>query len=89
MGKAFVAGVIVLLDFFAGAQANAKDPARADSYSGELLARSTLTGDWGGTRNDLADKGVTFDANLPQVEQGVVSGDKLGSWKTPIGQSAW
>jgi porin len=45
-------------------------------YSGDLLTRSTLTGDWGGARNDLAKKGVTFDLNLTQVEQGVVDGGK-------------
>jgi len=46
------------------------------TYSGDLLTRSTLTGDWGGERNDLAKKGVTFDLNLTQVEQGVVDGGK-------------
>ena len=49
----------------------------ADSnYSGDFLKRSTLTGDWGGVRNDLARKGVTFDLNLTQVEQGVADGGK-------------
>ena len=46
------------------------------TYSGDFLTRSTLTGDWGGARNDLAKKGVTFDLNLTQVEQGVVDGGK-------------
>jgi porin len=46
------------------------------TYSGDLLTRSTLTGDWGGARNDLARKGVTFDLNLTQVEQGVADGGK-------------
>jgi carbohydrate-selective porin OprB len=45
-------------------------------YSGDLLSRSTLTGDWGGLRNDLANKGITFDASVTQIEQGVVSGGK-------------
>ena len=31
------------------------------TYSGDLLNRSTLTGDWGGARNELAAKGVTID----------------------------
>ena len=49
----------------------------ADSdYSGDVLTRSTLTGDWGGARNDLAKKGVTFDLNLTQVMQGVADGGK-------------
>jgi porin len=54
------------------APAFAADP----TYSGDLLTRSTLTGDWGGVRNDLAKKGVTFDLNLTQVEQGVADGGK-------------
>jgi len=51
---------------------------QADSspYSGDLLSRSTLTGDWGGMRTDLTKKGVTFDLNLTQVEQGVADGGK-------------
>ena len=32
-------------------------------------------------RNDLAAKGITFDANVTQIEQGVVSGGKNGSWE--------
>ena len=50
-------------------------------YSGELWTRSTLTGDWGGARNDLALKGVTFDLSLTQVYQGVVSGGKKEDWE--------
>jgi len=50
-------------------------------YSGDFLKRSTMTGDWGGTRNYLAGKGVTFDIDLTQTEQGVVSGGKNSSWE--------
>jgi porin len=50
-------------------------------YSGDFLSRSTLTGDWAGLRNDLSGKGVTFDLNLTQVEQGVVNGGLNSSWK--------
>jgi porin len=46
------------------------------TYSGDLWHRSTLTGDWFGVRNDLAAKGITFDMNLTQVYQGIVSGGK-------------
>jgi porin len=51
------------------------------TYSGDFLTRSTLTGDWLGYRNDLLAKGITFDAYVTQVEQGVVSGGKNGSWE--------
>ena len=50
------------------------------NYSGDFLTRSTITGDWGGTRNELAVKGVTFDMSLTQVEQGVVGGGKDSHW---------
>jgi porin len=50
-------------------------------YSGDLSSRSTLTGDWGGFRNELAKKGVTFDLSLTQIEQGVVDGGKEEEWE--------
>ena len=30
-----------------------------------------LTGDWGGARSDLSKKGMTFDASMTQIGQGV------------------
>jgi len=57
--------------------AAAADP----DYSGSFLSRSTLSGDWGGTRTDLAKKGVTFDTNLVLVEQGVVDGGANSRWE--------
>ncbi len=45
-------------------------------YSGDIWHGSTLTGDWGGLRNELAAKGITFDMNLTQVYQGIVDGGK-------------
>ena len=59
----------------------ADDKASEKPYSGDFLTRSTLTGDWGGYRNDLAKKGVTFDINVTQTEQGVVGGGKNSSWE--------
>ena len=56
-------------------------PAPSMSYSGDLWSRSTLTGDWWGLRNQLAEKGVTFDLNITQVGQGVVGGGKNGAWQ--------
>jgi porin len=68
--------VVVLLAAF-GAQAGAEEA----SYSGDFFRRSTLTGDWGGVRNDWARKGVTFDLSLTQVGQGVMAGGKNGTWQ--------
>jgi phosphate-selective porin len=62
------------------AGAEAKSPSHGP-YSGDLWKRSTLTGDWGGFRNELAAKGVTVDLNLTQVYQGIVGGGKEDAWK--------
>jgi porin len=61
--------------------ARAADPAPAPNYSGDLWTRSTLTGDWAGTRNQLADKGLTLDITYSQVYQGVVNGGLHDEWK--------
>lgn len=60
---------------------HADDQAPASPYSGEFISRSTLTGDWGGLRNQLAAKGVTFDINLVLTEQGVVDGGTNREWE--------
>jgi porin len=70
--------VVTLLAFLClSSGALAADP----DYSGEFLKRTTMTGDWGGARNDLAKKGLTFDLNLTQTEQGVVGGGTNSSWE--------
>jgi len=76
--------IIALVLFLLGmslisTQAGAEDT--SSTYSGDLLNRSTLTGDWGGARNELAAKGVTIDLSLTQVEQGVVGGGKDSTWE--------
>ena len=71
----------MLLAGLIGTAARADDVGSARPYSGGFLTRSTLTGDWGGARNDLAAKGVTFDLSVTQVGQGVVSGGKDGTWE--------
>jgi porin len=44
------------------------------NYGGDFWSRSYLTGDWGGLRSKLADRGVQFDFNVTQIYQGVASG---------------
>lgn len=56
------------------ARAEEAAAAPAPTYAGDLLSRSTLTGDWGGFRDKAADKGVTVTLGLVQVEQGVPTG---------------
>lgn len=65
----------------AAASPSTQPHAAEGRYSGSLWSRSTMTGDWGDVRNTLATKGITFDASLTQVEQGVVGGGKNGRWE--------
>lgn len=76
-----IVAVMLLLGVSLSAEIQAQETAPANPYSGDFWSRSTLTGDWGGVRNDLAKKGVTFDVSLTQVYQGVVSGGKDELWK--------
>ena len=61
--------------------AGAGEAPSATPYSGDIWNRSTLTGDWGGLRNQLAEKGVTLDLSVTQIGQGVVGGGKSGAWQ--------
>ncbi len=62
-------------------QVAAEDVSSPQPYTGDFFRRSTLTGDWGGVRNDLAAKGITFDVSVTQIEQGIVRGGKDRLWK--------
>ncbi len=76
-----VMGAIALLASAPCRSAIADEAVSAHPYSGDFFTRSTLTGDWGGVRDDLAAKGVTFDAAVTQIGQGIVSGGKSGTWE--------
>src|SRR5215475_12401175 len=43
-------------------------------YSGDFWHNAYLTGDWGGARTDLANKGVQFEVQWHNFVQGVASG---------------
>ena len=43
-------------------------------YTGDLWTRRYLTGDWGGWRTKLADRGVTLSVDMLQAYRGVVDG---------------
>jgi porin len=68
--------------FFLASIAFAADQPPDKTYSGDWLSRSTLTGDWGGVRNDLAQKGITIDLKFTQFLQGIVDGGKDSSWES-------
>jgi porin len=75
------ATLILLLAISHGANATAADAPPDQPYSGDLWTRSTLSGDWGGMRNQLAAKGIVFDLSLTQAAQGIVHGGKDTGWK--------
>lgn len=56
--------VFFLLAISLATQVCTADAPPENPYSGDIWSRSTLTGDWGGLRNYLAKKGVTFDINM-------------------------
>src|SRR4030095_10241499 len=78
---ATIVTIIFLLGISLSARVGAQDTTSKDPYSGDLLSRSTLTGDWGGFRNEWAQKGVTIDLNITQIGQGVVNGGKSSAWQ--------
>jgi len=45
-------------------------------YGGDLAHRKYLTGDWGGARTALANKGILFDLDVTQLLQGNAHGGK-------------
>ena len=73
--------LVLLYSLSISAELCAGEAAPANPYSGDLWTRSTLTGDWGGFRNERAEKGVTFDLSITQIGQGVVDGGKSGAWQ--------
>lgn len=43
-------------------------------YTGDLTQRTALTGDWGGLRQGMMDKGIRLNVNLTQTLQGNIGG---------------
>ena len=71
----------LLQSLASGGALHAAEAPEATPYSGDIWTRSTLTGDWGGLRNELAAKGVTLDMNFTQSTQGIVHGGKQTGWQ--------
>jgi len=59
-----------------------------ETWGGDLTTRPRLTGNWGGARDDLAKKGVVFDADVYWFGQELTSGGKNdgrgGGWGNAI-----
>ncbi len=63
-------------------QIEASAPALASpTPSGDFWSRSQLTGDWGGSREGLADNGLTFFGDITQYYQGVTTGGLARKFK--------
>lgn len=73
--------IVLLLGSSFGSRLNAADAPPSTPYAGDIWTRSTLSGDWGGMRNQLAEKGVTLDMSLTQTAQGIVHGGKDTGWQ--------
>ena len=76
-----IAAALFLFGISLGENSWAADAAPPKPYSGDLWTRSTLSGDWGGIRNQLAEKGILFDLSLTQAAQGIVHGGKDTGWQ--------
>lgn len=50
------------------------------NYGGDVADRERLTGDWNGSRTDLANKGFMLNIDWLQIAQGVVSGGARQDW---------
>ena len=73
--------VVLMVILCMALPSQAEEAAPAKTYSGDIWSRSTLTGDWGGLRNDWAKKGVTFDMSLTQTGMSVISGGTHHGWE--------
>jgi porin len=76
-----IAIAIFLVEVCFAPHGRAAEAPAANPYSGDIWSRSTLTGDWWGLRNQLAQKGVTVDMSLTQAAQGIVHGGKDSGWQ--------
>lgn len=68
-----ISSAAIALAFTSTIQAGEELSSKAIAPAAEA-PRTTLTGDWGGLRTDLADKGINIDLRLTQIYQGVASG---------------
>jgi porin len=74
-----VVGAILLV---ASAPATAQPVSVPPTWGGDFWSRPRLTGDWGGLRDDLGQKGVVFDVDLLVTPMDVLSGGKSSGGDT-------
>jgi porin len=86
MNKALALAAL-LTTFGTSLPLHAQPYATPPTWGGDLESRPRLTGDWGGVRDDLAKKGVVFDADVYWVPQTITGGGKddgSGGWGNAI-----
>jgi len=66
---------VAVMTFAAGFSAMAAQEEAATVINTGLFERDTLTGDWGGARTWLKERGITVKPRLTQFYQGMTSGD--------------
>ena len=76
-----IVALLVLNAILCNAPAVAQEPSSASACSSDFWTRPTLSGCWGGLRNELANKGVIVDMTLTQAAQGIVHGGKDTGWQ--------
>lgn len=57
------------------------------TWGGDIESRARLTGDWGGTRDELGKKGIVFDEDIYWTPQVIVDGGKNetgGNWGNAV-----
>ena len=75
-GLLFIVNLFFCFNFFAQ-DSDLEEPIDTTFRENEnsIWARKTLTGDWGGLRSQLNDKGLIFKASFTNFYQGMVSGE--------------
>jgi porin len=70
------------MPFSVAAQSSDAGAAAEPQTEETLWTRDTITGDWGGSRTKLSEKGIDFDFRLSQYYQNVLSGgvDQTGEY---------
>ncbi|MBP1753246.1 MAG: hypothetical protein H6Q57_2082, partial [Geobacteraceae bacterium] len=71
--KSFLMMIVLTVTIIVSAPVHSLAQEATLDYSGSLWSRSTLTGDWGGVRNELAETGIIFKASATQIYQGTIS----------------
>ncbi len=62
-------GLFLILTGAAAGEQVCRKPTSAPAFDGPVLERSKLTGDWGGARSALIERGITLDLDVTQILQ--------------------